>query len=80
MLSGGGLRSLELMYNSMELSNADLRIVGLSLRSNGLVVSVFACEAIGPGFDSSSDQMFFISSGTGGRNLMDPDTINCVSK
>ena len=28
-LSGGGLRSLELMYNSMELSDADLRMVGL---------------------------------------------------
>ena len=59
MLSGGGLPSLELKYNSMELSNADLRIVGLSPRSNGLVVSAFACEAIGPGFDSSSDQMVF---------------------
>ena len=25
-----------------------------------------------------SDQMFFLSSGIGGRNLMDPDTINCM--
>ena len=48
-------------------------------RSNGLVVRAVACEARGPGFNSSSVQKrFFLSSGVGGRNLMDPDTINCV--
>ena len=30
-------------------------------RSHGLVVRAVACEARGPGFNSSSDQMFFFS-------------------
>ena len=32
-----------------------------SPRSHGLVVRAVACDARGPGFDSSSDQMFFFS-------------------
>ena len=32
-------------------------------RSRGLVVRAVACEARGPEFNSSSDQMFFLSSG-----------------
>ena len=32
-------------------------------RSHGLVIRVVACDARGPGFDSSSDQMIFLSSG-----------------
>ena len=48
-------------------------------RSNGVVVRVVACEARGPGFHSSSDQMVFFSPRVyGGRNKMDPDTINYV--
>ena len=34
-----------------------------SPRSYGLVVRAVACEARGPGFNSSSDQMVFFSSG-----------------
>ena len=38
-----------------------------------------ACEARRPGFNSSSDQMFFFSPRVkGGRNKMDPDTTNYV--
>ena len=48
------------------------------LRSNGLLVRAVACEARRPGFNSSSDQMFFSLLGYRGRNLMDPDMINCV--
>ena len=36
-------------------------------RSHGLVVRVVACDARGPGFNSSSDQMF-----------LDPDMTNCM--
>ena len=40
-----------------------------SPRSHGLVVRAVACEARGPGFDSSSVQMFFFSPRVwGGRN------------
>ena len=46
--------------------------------SNGQLVRAVACEVRGTGFYSSSDQLFFLSSGIGGRNLMDPNTINCV--
>ena len=43
-------------------------------RSHGLVVRATTCEARGPVFDSSSDQMFFFSPPVyGGRNKMDPD-------
>ena len=50
-----------------------------SPRSHGLGFRAVACEARGPGFDSSSDQMFFFSPQVlGGRNKMDPDTTNCV--
>ena len=37
----------------------DIKRTFLTPRSNGLVVRVVACEARGPGFDSSSDQMVF---------------------
>ena len=48
-------------------------------RRNGVVVRAVACEARGPGFDSSYDQMVFFSPRVqGGRNKMDPDTINYV--
>ena len=37
-------------------------------RRHGLVVRAFACEARGPGFDFSTDQMvFLLSKGIGGR-------------
>ena len=43
------------------------------------MVRVVACEARGPEFDSSSDQMFFLSSGIKNEmDEMDPDAINCV--
>ena len=35
----------------------------VSQRSHGLVVRAAACEARGPGLNSTSDQMFFFSSG-----------------
>ena len=48
-------------------------------RRHGLVVRVVPCEARGPGFDSSLDQMVFLhSSVIGGREKMDPHTINCM--
>ena len=50
-----------------------------SLRRHGLVVREVACEARGPGFNSSSDQMvFLLFLGQGGRKNMNPDMINCV--
>ena len=49
------------------------------LRSDGLVVRAVACEARGPGFDSSSDQKGFFSPRVyGGRYKMDPDMVNCM--
>ena len=43
------------------------------------MVRADASEAGGPGFDSSSDQLFFFFSlGIRGRNEMDPDMINCM--
>ena len=50
--------------------------ISLGPRSNGLVVRAVVCEARGPGFDSSSDQVVFPL--LGGRNLIDPDMINCM--
>ena len=44
-----------------------------------LWVRVVACEARGPGFDSSSNQMvFLLFLGIGGRKKMDPETINSL--
>ena len=40
------------------------------------MVRVVACETRGPWFNSSSDQMFFLSSGI--RNKMDADKINSL--
>ena len=49
------------------------------LRSHGLVDRAVAFEVKGPGFNSSSDQMFFFSLRVqGGRNKMDPEPTNCV--
>ena len=43
------------------------------------MVRVVTCYARGPGFDPTSDQMFFFTPRVlGGREEMDPDTINCV--
>ena len=42
----------------------------------GLVVRAVACEARGPGFDSSSDPNGFYS--LLGRDKMDPDTLDCI--
>ena len=50
-----------------------------SPRSNGLVVRAVACEARGPGFDSSSDQKVFSLLGYKVVGIkMDPDMINCM--
>ena len=38
-----------------------------SLMRRGLVVRTVPCEARGPGFDCSSDQMVYLFSGIGGR-------------
>ena len=47
-------------------------VTSTGLRSRGLVVRAVACEARGPGFYSSSDQMFFFSPQVNiGRNKMD---------
>ena len=43
------------------------------------MVRTFACEARGPGFDSSFSNWFsFLSSGDQEVGKRDPDTINCV--
>ena len=43
------------------------------------MVRAVACEARGPGFNSSSNQMVFFSPRVlGGRNKMDPDMINSM--
>ena len=47
-------------------------------RSHGFVVRAVACEARRHGFNSSSDQMFFLAWIIAGWNKMDPDLINCV--
>ena len=47
-----------------------------SPKSNYLVVIAVPCEAGGPGFDSSSDQMFF--SLLGYKEVGKNDMINCM--
>ena len=43
------------------------------------MVRADACEARGPGFDSSSDKIFFFSPRVSAiRNILDPDVTNCV--
>ena len=42
------------------------------------MVRAVACEARGPGFDSSSDQMVFSLLGYKEVGKMDPDMINCM--
>ena len=62
-----------------ELFKPDKLLIVLFLvpspRSHGQVVRAVTCKARGPGFDSSSDQMFFFSPRvSGGSNKKDPGT------
>ena len=50
--------------STTQRTKATALIKSVSPRSHGLVVRAVAREARGPGFDPSSDQMFFHSSGT----------------
>ena len=55
-------------------------MIGAGPRRHRLVVRVVACEARGPGFDYSSDQMvFLLSSGIRRYEKMDPDIINSMT-
>ena len=48
-----------LIFKRKFRTSGELNIFFVCPRSNGLVVRAVACEAIGPGFDSNSDQMVF---------------------
>ena len=50
--------------STTQRTKATALIKSVSPRSHGLVFRAVAREARGPGFDPSSDQMFFHSSGT----------------
>ena len=63
----------------MQLFRTESRDQGymdLALRSHGLVVTEATCGARGPGFDSSSLQLFLPPQIQDGSNLMNSDVFN----
>jgi hypothetical protein len=54
-------------------------MINFQNRSHGLVVRAATCEARGPGFNASSDEMFFFSSGIRrNEQKMGADMVNCM--